>query len=392
MATYKVLQDIEAEDKLFGPLTLKQFIFAAITIVLGFIGFRVMFAGAPIFIKMPIILVLLPFFLIFGFLAAPIGRDQPNDVWLLARLRFLFKPRTRIWNQDGLSELVTITVPKKIETVFTKDYSQDEVKSRLQALANTVDSRGWAVKNVNTNMFAQPGYLSDAGNSDRLIDPGSIPQEVPTLDILASDDMLDPANNARAQQLDQMIQKSANQHKQEIINQMSGDQRPQSQAPAQPPQDYWFLNQPQPSQMPLPQDYATFQSQSVVAPGGSDTIKTTDATKEEEDLVHKITQRNQQATERMSDHMKVLQPLHDKDGKIVVKPLTIPVMPAQDQSTAQVTQQTAQYTTEDTRQDPVNPAILGLAQNDDLNIATIARQAEQINKPKDDGEVVISLH
>lgn len=25
MATYKVLQDIEAEDKLLGPLTLKQF-------------------------------------------------------------------------------------------------------------------------------------------------------------------------------------------------------------------------------------------------------------------------------------------------------------------------------------------------------------------------------
>ena len=30
MATYKVIQDIEAEDKLLGPLTLRQFIYAAV--------------------------------------------------------------------------------------------------------------------------------------------------------------------------------------------------------------------------------------------------------------------------------------------------------------------------------------------------------------------------
>jgi hypothetical protein len=35
MATYKVIQDIEAEDKLVGPLSLKQFIFALIAIFLG---------------------------------------------------------------------------------------------------------------------------------------------------------------------------------------------------------------------------------------------------------------------------------------------------------------------------------------------------------------------
>jgi hypothetical protein len=64
MATYKVLQDIEAEDKLFGPFTLKQFIFGGITVVLGFIGFRIVIAGAPMFITIPILLVMLPFFLV----------------------------------------------------------------------------------------------------------------------------------------------------------------------------------------------------------------------------------------------------------------------------------------------------------------------------------------
>src|SRR5688572_27439022 len=113
MATYKVLQDIEAEDKLLGPLTLKQFIFAAITIVLGFVCFLIITSPAPVFLKIPLITPFVPAILLFGFMAAPISREQPNDIWLLARLRFLFKPRTRIWNQDGISQLVTVTAPKK---------------------------------------------------------------------------------------------------------------------------------------------------------------------------------------------------------------------------------------------------------------------------------------
>jgi len=40
MATYKVIQDIEAEDKLLGPMTLRQFIYAVIVVVMGFVAFR----------------------------------------------------------------------------------------------------------------------------------------------------------------------------------------------------------------------------------------------------------------------------------------------------------------------------------------------------------------
>jgi hypothetical protein len=38
-----------------------------------------------------------------------------------------------------------------------------------------------------------------------------------------------------------------------------------------------------------------------------------------------------------------------------------------------------------------NPAILDLANNDDLNVATIARQAEKSQKPPPDDEVVVPL-
>ncbi len=124
VSTYKVIQDIEAEDKLLGPLTLRQFVYAAIVIVSGFIGFKL--AIAHWYLALP----LLPHTIFFAVLAAPFGHDQSNEVWLLAKIRFFLKPRRRIWDQSGLKDLVTITVPKKIERHLTNGLGQDEVKSR----------------------------------------------------------------------------------------------------------------------------------------------------------------------------------------------------------------------------------------------------------------------
>ena len=143
MATYKLIQDIEAEDKILGPLTLRQFIFALITVFFGYLCFLVLTKGAAF-----MLVVFLPPMVFFGFFALPLGRDQPTEVWALAKLRFLFKPRTRIWNQSGVKELVTITAPKKIERHLTKGYTQTEVDSRLHALADTIDSRGWELGEV----------------------------------------------------------------------------------------------------------------------------------------------------------------------------------------------------------------------------------------------------
>lgn len=371
MATYKVLQDIEAEDKLLGPLTLKQFVFAAITIGLGFVCFLILNSPAPTLIKVPLITPILPVMIVFGFLAAPISRDQPNDVWLLARLRFILKPHKRIWDQDGISDLVTITAPKKVKPILTNGLSQTEVKSRLQALANTVDSRGWAVKNVTTNLFAQPGYLAETEDSDRLINPSSLPQDVPVADVSAADDILDTENNTTAQNLARMVQESTQSHKQQAVQSMHTDANPQNQTPT----NYWFMQQTPVANNPLPQDYAVFNSQQVVAPGTEDAHQAAKETPEEEALVSKITQEQHDTTSRFTNRMKTLQPLHDREGH-VLPPQPAPQAPSQP--------------VDDQRQKASNPAILGLAQNDDLNVATIARQAQKIDKGED--EVVISLH
>jgi hypothetical protein len=202
MAQYKVLQDIEAEDKLLGPLSLRQFIYAAITIALGFVTFR-LFITSIWFIGF----VFVPPALFFGLLAAPLGGQQSSEIWLLAKIRFFIKPRKRLWDQTGIQQLVTITVPKKIEKQLTKGYSQDEVKSRLRTLATTLDTRGWAVKNVTSNVYAVGG----ASGSERLLDIASA--TVPAITSEPTVDMFDTSSNPRAQNFDQLIQQASEEHK-----------------------------------------------------------------------------------------------------------------------------------------------------------------------------------
>ncbi len=251
MGTYKVLQDIEAEDKLLGPLTLKQFIFAIVTLVFIFIAF--MFGKINIILAVPWLIPIL----FFGFMASPIGRDQPNDVWLAARIRFLIKPRKRHWDQSGMTELVTITAPKKAEAIRTKGLNQTQVSSRLKALSATMDSRGWAVKNISFNPnVASAGFGGVAPSSDRLFDIETVAQ-VPDVDVRDDDDILDPVSNMVAKRFDTAIKEQRAEHISKLRDIASG------RAPTPTEEaDYSFITAP-----PVDPGYTTFGAQ-VVAPAG----------------------------------------------------------------------------------------------------------------------------
>ncbi|HSX23974.1 MAG TPA: PrgI family protein [Candidatus Saccharimonadales bacterium] len=371
MSTYKVIQDIEAEDKLLGPLTLRQFIYAAIVIVLGFICFKLL--AVNFLLTLPF----LPPMIFFGMLAAPFGHDQSSEVWLLAKIRFFIKPRRRIWDQSGIQQLVSITVPKKVEKHLTDGLTQSEVKSRLQALANTIDSRGWAIKNVNVNLYSQPSYLVNAGDSsDRLIEASSLPQEVPAYDVFAADDMLDEANNPTAQHLDSMINQSQQSHHQDLVSATRGDAPAASQ-----PADYWFMNQT--NSASIPTGNTAFSSGLTVAPGATsaDNVQPSadDTGTAEQQLLDQIHRENARPNPAYG-HMRVLDPSGKAATKTTPPKNPIAAAPNSTQPTGPVPSSTE-----------ANPAILRLASNDDLNVATIAREAnKQAQKPPDD-EVVISL-
>jgi hypothetical protein len=364
MATYKVIQDIEAEDKLIGWMTPRQTIYAAIVIVSAFMWFLMATNGA-----WWLGIIFLPHMVLLTVLSGPFVHDQPSEVWLLAKIKFHLLPRRRIWDQSGLKELVTITVPKKIERRLTDGLSQTEVKSRLSALANTIDSRGWAVKNVNVNLYAQPAY-ADVG-SDRLIDTNSFPQAVPSFEVTAQDDILDERSNPVAQHLEQMITQSTQAHRQQVLQQM---QNPASTAkPAGQPADYWFLNATAGQQVATQPGYATFDHNQMVAPGAAAPMVSAipdPTTNDQQALLDKIHTESKKS-KRSNKHLHTIKTLEEQQQEKAEQKKAA----AQKQALERpAPSQTAQQ----------------LSQNNDLNISTIARQASQAKKP-DDGEVVISL-
>jgi hypothetical protein len=353
VATYKLIQDIEAEDKILGPLTLRQFIFALITAFFLYIDFICVAKGVPF-----LLVLFLPPALFFGFFAFPFGRDQPTELWALAKLNFWFKPRKRLWNQSGVKELVTITVPKKIEHVYTNGLSQNEVQSRLKVLANTIDSRGWAVKNVNAAMSPMPVV----GDSDRLIDISGWPEqrEVPNYQLNASDDILDAENNPIAQQFDSLIDRSNQERRTQLISQLNA--APVAPATVTPvatvPDQYWFMNQTQ------------------AAPAGPATSVVAEDTATDAQLSSQLKARA--SSKHVSyGNLRTLQPLGASAGSSPV-PAAGPI--------GSPTNTYGAVTA------PGDPAILSLSKNNDLNVATLAREARKQKGDKAQDEVVISLH
>jgi hypothetical protein len=362
VATYKLIQDIEAEDKILGPLTLRQFIFALVAVFLFYICFISLAKGLAF-----LLVLFLPPALFCGFFAFPFGRDQPTELWALAKIRFWFKPRRRVWNQSGVKELVTITVPKKVEHILTNGLSQMEVKSRLHALADTIDSRGWATKNVGVNTYITPQVAG--ADSDRLVGIDEMPQQVPTYEVLASDDILDAANNPIAQQFDTMINMSSQVHRQQLMDQLNGVRETEAAGPAGAQPDAWFMNQAPSTAAPI----------AVPAP-----VAATD-TGNEAELSASLAARSSSRQESFGN-LRTVQPLADQ-AAAPIAPMGPPPDAAGPADTILAAAQTAVTA-------PSDPAILSLAKNDDFNVATLAREAR---KNRDGGdrsqnEVVISLH
>jgi hypothetical protein len=350
MSTYKLIQDIEAEDKILGPLTLRQFIFALVTTFFAYLCF-ISIAKHILFL----LVIFAPPMLLAGFFAFPFGRDQPTEVWALAKLRFWFKPRKRMWDQSGVKELVTITVPKKIERVYTDGLSQIEVESRLKALANTIDSRGWATKNVNITSYA-PNPLV-VTSSDRLLDISEVPEAVPDSTIQASDDILDEQNNPIAKQFDNMITQSSQVYRQQLVDQMNDASMPQLAGQAAPNPSWFFMRKDSAAPEPGP---------ALVTAAADDPV-----------LAAQIHAKTDSRLASYSN-LRTLRPL--SAGPPVAATPPVSAIPAPQQPVPAVTA-------------APHPAILALANNDDFSVSTIAREAKKAKAYKSgDGEVVISLH
>ena len=170
MATYKVPQDVEADDKLLGPFSFRQFIY----LIIATMGIVLGWAFSQLFI--PLAIVPLPIVILFGALALPLRKDQPMEVYLAAIISFYLKPRKRLWKADGVQSLVEIVAPKVVEEHRTNGLTEVEAEKRLSYLANLVDSRGWAVRGVGmpqTENTMQDDVFFEAQQTEDILDDGS---------------------------------------------------------------------------------------------------------------------------------------------------------------------------------------------------------------------------
>ena len=167
MAQYKVPQDVEADDKLLGPFTFRQFIY--LMIMGGCIGLAFgLFQIFPLLAIIPV-----PFAIFFGALALPIKRDQPMETYLAAVISYHLKPRKRFWTPGQRESTIEITAPKITEQPRTRELSGEEAGNRLSFLANVIDTEGYAVRGDITNAPIREDYLAEAASTPDVLDANS---------------------------------------------------------------------------------------------------------------------------------------------------------------------------------------------------------------------------
>jgi len=201
MGQYKVPQDVEAEDKIIGPLTIRQFIYA----VIGVAWAGLMFA---IFKKVPFLVVLLgaPPALLFMLLAFYKHDGQDFEHFLVALVSYFGNSRRRYWIKEPVVEAFKLTPPKVTTTVSQRNPA--EVRSQLESLAGVMDSRGGL------------NQLEDqAAADDRLFTP-----EQPAAEQVNAEanqvDILDLQHSPGAQTVTNLLDESAEQHRQDLLKQV----------------------------------------------------------------------------------------------------------------------------------------------------------------------------
>ena len=358
MATYKVPQDVEADDKLIGPFSFRQFIYliiVALSIALAW-GLAQLFVGLAI-IPLPVII-------FFGALALPLRKDQPMEIYMAAMVSFYLKPRQRLWDPEGIESLIEISAPKTIEVQRTKDLSQTEAAQRLSYLADIVDTQGWAIRGV-------AGGSGTAMNNDVYLEAQS------------AEDILD-TNTSVAHTFDQMMLQSTERMHEEAKQRMM-------QATV-----------PQPPALPSVPTPITPQAQNF-----STATQTTPTQPANDPLLAQLSQQMGVSTGAATPgaaphfdpyptfHQSIIQPLNDTahQAESDIEAPSISSKIAEVIETQPVPEPKVEEKAPTTSDVALTAGIMNLANNPDLSIETIAHEAKRLHEKAEEEsqEVVISL-
>lgn len=211
MGIHKVPQDVEVADKILGPLSFKQLIFAILFFGSIYIGY-VLFKAFPL-----LVVIVLPFIIVSGVLAFYQRPDQPVEVYLMSAMKFYTASRKKIWDTSGYEERVEITEPKTINIQRTKDLTSNEISMGLDNLSKLMDTHGWASRNADS--LQNMGLTSD----DRLMtisDIHTIPSSNTEVESGQQNDILDSNETQLARKFNNMVEQRALQIRQQMVAQV----------------------------------------------------------------------------------------------------------------------------------------------------------------------------
>jgi hypothetical protein len=136
---YKVPQKIDLEDKIIGPLTLKQFIYL---LGGGMIDYMILSVTQSSFGGWVLIILVSLIALAFAFVQV---EEQPFSYLVTNFFTYILRPKLRLW--DKRSKVVrTVEFKNKKEEKTTAPLMKkpEEVKSSLEALSQVLDTHGWS--------------------------------------------------------------------------------------------------------------------------------------------------------------------------------------------------------------------------------------------------------
>lgn len=133
---YQVPQFIEVEDKLFGPLTFKQFAFLVGGAGLGYVIFRLMpnfILGVSAAAPVVILALALAFYKV---------HDRPFPLVLEAAMRYFFGTKLYLWKKEDVKKPQQVVQTKNIPAGIPR-ISESKLKDLSWSLGvNKEDGRG----------------------------------------------------------------------------------------------------------------------------------------------------------------------------------------------------------------------------------------------------------
>ena len=131
---YRVPQNIDLEDKIVGPFTAKQFIYLMVGFSLAYI--LVISFGTGIFA----LFLIVPVVIITIALTFVKVQDRPFEVFLRSIIRYISRPKRRVWGR--IDQPIELVIKKTKKKEFKAVKREKVAKSTLEQLSASLDTKG----------------------------------------------------------------------------------------------------------------------------------------------------------------------------------------------------------------------------------------------------------